>query len=379
MNSEVVIAGVGQVPVGEHYHLSLRSLAAKAMLAAIHEAGDIRPQAVFAGNMLAGTLSRQSNLGALLTDNINLRGVEGTTVEAAGASGAAALRLGYLAIASGYIDSALVVGVDKYTDSVGADVDAALAQTLDSDYELMAGLTPVAQAALVMRRYMHTYNVAHEAFAPVAVNGHARAANNPNAMFRKAITVEQYRSAEDQVSPLNLYDIAPYGDGAAAVLLIHSDKLEKKPDHPLVRITGSSVVTDTLALHDRQEMLAWYAAAFSIERACRQAGIMPQDVDFFEYDDACSIYAALSVEAAGFARRGTGCEFIAAGSLPVATMGGQKGRGNSLGGSGVYQAVEATLQLRGQAGKNQVPGAKRALIHNLGGAAATAISHVLEL
>jgi acetyl-CoA C-acetyltransferase len=382
--TEVVIAGVGQVPVGEHWEISLRSLAAQAILAARHEAGGLEPQAMFIGNMLATTLSHQANLGALLTDNTGLRGIEGTTVEAAGASGGAALRMGYLAVASGMVDTALVVGVEKFTDMVGPEVEAALAQTTDSDYEAVHGVTPTTQAALLMQRYLGDYGMPRQAFAGFSITAHANAVANPNAMYRKAISAEAYEKAEVVCDPLNMFDVAPYADGAAALLLTSLERVPAEFDHPLVRISGSSLVTDTLALHDRQDLLAWYAAGFSVERACRQAGILPTDVDLFEYFDAYSIYAALSLEAAGFARRGQGWQMAVdgqigpGGKLPGATMGGLKGRGNPGGATGVYQAVEAVLQLRGEAGKNQVPGARLALVQCLGGPASTAVTHVLE-
>ena len=133
-----------------------------------------------------------------------------------------------------------------------------------------------------------------------------------------------------------------------------------------------------------RNLLAFEAAGVSVERACRQAGILPGDASLFELWDGFSIYAALSLEAACLAPRGEGWRLAQegklslTGQLPVLTMGGQKARGNPLGASGVYQLVEAALQLRGQAGKNQVPDARRALVQTLGGAAATAVTHVLE-
>ena len=381
---DVVITGIGQTPVGEHWEISLRDLAVEAILGARHEAADLVPQVMFIGNMLASTLSHQANLGSLLTDFSGLRGIEGTTVEAAGASGGAALRMGYLAVASGMVDVALVVGIEKFTDVVGPQLDSALAQTIDSDYEAVHGITPTTQAALLMQRYLCDYNVQHAAFAGFPVTAHANAVNNPNAMYRKAITGEAYERSEVTNDPLNLYDVAPYADGAAAVLLTTPERVPGTFAHPLVRISGSSIVTDTLAMHDRQDPLAWLAAGFSVERACRQAGILPEDVDLFEYYDAFSIFAALSLEAAGFARRGEGWKMALDGQigllgrLPVATMGGLKGRGNPGGAAGVYQAVEAVLQLRGEAGKNQISAAHLALIQSLGGPASTAVTHVLE-
>jgi acetyl-CoA C-acetyltransferase len=130
--SEVVIAGIGQTQVGELWEVSLRSLAVKAMLAARKDAGGLAPQAVYVGNMLASTVSHQANLGSLLADQAHFVGAEGTTAEAAGASGGAALRLAYLAVLSGLIDVAMVVGVEKYTDQSPAEAEAALAQMMDS-------------------------------------------------------------------------------------------------------------------------------------------------------------------------------------------------------------------------------------------------------
>jgi len=382
--TDVVIAGIGQVPVGEYWDVSLRSMAVSAIQRALKDAGGLAPQAIYIGNMLASTVSHQANLGALLADQAGLRGLEGTTVEAAGASGGAAIRLGYLAVLSGLVDTALVVGVEKYTDQLGPAVESALAQSEDSDYEAVHGMTPAAQAALLMRRYMHEYGVAHDCFAGFSLVAHANAANNPNAMFRKPISREAYARAEDLVEPVNLFDMAPYADGAAALLLARSDRVPAGLDHDVVRITGSSIVTDTLALHDRPDPLALNAAGFSVERACSQAGILPEDVDLFELYDAFSIYAALSLETAGFARRGQGWRMAEEGQIglngrmPVSTLGGLKGRGNPVGAAGVYQAVEAALQLRGEAGKNQVDGARRALVQSLGGPASTAAAHVLE-
>jgi len=381
---DVVIAGIGQVPVGEHWDISLRSLAARAMLAAIKDAGGLKPQALYIGNFLSPVLSHQENLGALLTDNAGLTGIEAFTVEAAGASGGAALRVGVNAIDSGLVDCALVLGVEKVTDMVGPEVEAAVAQSGDYDYEAMAGLSAPAQAALLMQRYLHEYNAPREAFGEFALIAHANGANNPNAFFRKAIKREAYDRAEMLSDPLNLFDMGPYADGAAAVLLAARDRVPAGLPHPLVRITGSSVVIDTLALHDRPDPLAFDAAHISAERACRMAGILPGDVDLFEVCDSFSIYALLSLEAVGFARRGEGWKLAESGSLsltgklPVLTMGGCKARGNPPGAVGVYQAVEAVQQLRGQAGANQVKNARRALIQSLGGPASTAAAHVLE-
>ncbi len=153
--TEVVIAGIGQTPVNEHWEKSLRELAFEAIEAAQRDAGGLQAQALYVGNMLAPQLSRQAHLGALIADFAGLTGIEAMTVEAAGASGAAAARAGYLAVASGLVDVALVLGIEKYSDQIGATVEEALATSGDSDYETVHGLTPTSQAAMLMRRYLH--------------------------------------------------------------------------------------------------------------------------------------------------------------------------------------------------------------------------------
>ncbi len=382
--TDVVIAGVGQTPVGEHWDTSIRELALQAIEAAIADSGGIQPQALFVSNMLAPMISGQAHLGTLVADFAGLTGIEAVSVESAGASGGLALRQAYMMVAAGAADAVLVSGVEKITDKTGSDVEAAISTAVDSDYEAVQGLTPTAQAAMLMQRYLHEFNLGHESLAGFPVTAHANGVNNPNAMFRRAIKVESYTRAGVASNQLNMFDIAPSADGSAALLLTRRDLLPPPFTHPLVRISGSSAVSDTLALHDRRDPLTFQAARLSAERSLRQAGILPGDIDLFELYDAYSIYAALSLEAAGFAERGAGWQLAQDGkisldgSLPISTFGGLKARGNPGGASGIYQVVEAVIQLRGQAGDNQVKDARRAMVQCLGGPASSAATHVLE-
>jgi len=204
-------------------------------------------------------------------------------------------------------------------------------------------------------------------------------------MFRRAIKVETYAKAEMVSEPLNMFDIAPNGDGAAALVLTRRELLPEHFRHPLVRIAGSAAAADTLALHDRHDMLDFEAARVSADKALRQAGATLEQVKFFEYHDAYSIYAALALESVGFAERGRGWKLATDGGIarngriPCATMGGLKARGFPGGATGVYQAVEAAIQLRGEAGPNQIAGARLGLIQSMGGPASTVVSHVLQV
>jgi acetyl-CoA C-acetyltransferase len=382
--TEVVIAGIGQTEVGEHWSIGLRDLAFDAIQAAVKDSGGLRPQSLFVGNMLAPSLSNQAHLGVLLADYAGLLGIEAVTLEAAGASGGAALRQGYLAVTSGMVDVALVVGVEKFTDKIGSDVDTALATASDSDFEAVQGMTSAAQAALLMKRYMHENEVPGNGFAGFALTAHANAVNNPCAMYRKAIKPEAYDKAEMVSDPLNMFDVAPNADGAAALVLTRRDLLPSNYSHPLVRVAGSGAASDTLALHDRKDMLYFDTAQLSADKAMKQAGLTLDGIDLFEYHDVFSIYAALQLEAVGFAIKGQGWKLAESGGIslkgkiPCATMGGMKARGFPGGAAGVYQAVEATLQLRGQAEANQIPNARTALVQCLGGPGSTAVSHILQ-
>jgi acetyl-CoA C-acetyltransferase len=382
--TDIIIAGIGQTEVGEHWDIGLRDLAFAAIQDAVKDAGGLKPQSLFVGNMLAPNLSNQAHLGVLIADFAGLLGIEAVTVEAAGASGGAALRQGYLAVKSGLVDVALVVGVEKFTDKVGAGVDAALATQSDSDFEAIQGTTPAAQAALLMKRYIHEYDVPANGFAGFALTAHANGAANKNAMFRKAIKPEAYAKAEMVSDPLNMFDMAPNADGAAAVLLTRRELLPDNFSHPLVKIAGSASSSDTLALHDRKDMLFFDTAQISAGKAMKQVGLTLDDIDLFEYHDTFSIYAALQLEAVGFAVKGKGWKLAADGEIglkgriPCATMGGMKARGFPGGAAGVYQTVDAVTQLRGQAEANQIPNARTALIQSLGGPASTAVSHILQ-
>jgi acetyl-CoA C-acetyltransferase len=381
---DVAIIGVGQAPVGEHWDTGLRMLAGDAIRAALNDAGRNQVDALYVGNAYGATFSSQQHLGVLLADYAGLTGVEAYTVEAAEASGGAALRTGYLAVASGAVDTALIVGVEKSTDTLAAAHVRARNTSLDADYEAAHGTTLPALAALLMRRYMYEYGVELEAFEGFSINAHANARTNEYAMFRNALRAGAFAKAGMVADPVTLFDGAPDADGAAAVVLTAAERAVDMVPQP-IRITASAVATDTLTLHERPDLLYLHAANLSANRAYQQAGISPIDADLFELHDAFTIMSALTLEATGFAERGQGWRLAQdgtiglTGSLPISTFGGLKARGNPMGATGVYQAVEACLQLRGQAGTNQVKDAKVALIQNLGSLGSTAVTHVLQI
>jgi acetyl-CoA C-acetyltransferase len=199
---QVAILGIGQIKIDEHWDLSLREIGGNAAFAAMQEAGMEKVEALFVGNMLSPLVSAQNQLGVFFSDWIGLWHQESVKVEAACASGAAALRAGLMAVAAGDIDSALVLGVEKMTDQAGHDVTAALATAADADYEVEQGVSFVGINALIMRRYMHEYGWKHADFAPFSVNAHANAMHNPYARLHQEINPDQFEKSSMVATPV---------------------------------------------------------------------------------------------------------------------------------------------------------------------------------
>jgi acetyl-CoA C-acetyltransferase len=382
---EVAIYGTGMLQVSEHWDLSIIDLAGRAALEALNDAALERVDALLVTNMLAAChTTGQLNLGARVADWVGLRGAEAYKVEAACGSGGAGFRSAWLAVASEAVDLALVVGVEKMTETPGPEITAGLATAADADFEVPMGPSFVALNALIMRRYQHEYGWPHEAFAPFSINAHANGARNPLARLQEAVTAEDYRKARMVSDPINLLDASPIGDGAAAIVLGPAGHILPGGRRPRVLVAGSAAATDSIAIHDRNAPLRLTAAEHSAAAAYAMAGAGPQDIDVFELHDAFSIMSALSLEACGFAGAGQGPRLgddgsiFPGGRIPVATFGGLKARGHPVGATGVYQLAEVTRQLWGEAGACQVDGARVGMAQNIGGSGATIVTHILR-
>ena len=381
---EVAILGIGQTKIDEHWDLSLREIGGNAAFAALQDAGIDKVDALFVGNMLSPLIDGQNQLGTYFSDWIGLWKQEAVKVEAACASGAAALRAGLMAVSAGDIESALIVGVEKMTDKAGHDITAALATAADADYELEQGISFVGINALIMRRYMHEFGWEHADFAPFSINAHANAIHNPFARLHQKINMDQFERSSMVATPINLMDASPIGDGAAALIIVPAEKVPLLKGKPRITVAGSASATDSIAVHSRKDPLFLSAAYESSRRAYEMAKVTPQDVDVFELHDAFSIMSALSLEACGFAERGQGVrlgldnEISPKGRVPVCTRGGLKARGHPVGATGIYQIVEVVQQLRGECGETQVEGAKVGMAQNIGGSGATIITHILK-
>jgi acetyl-CoA C-acetyltransferase len=382
---DVFIAGVGQTPVNRQNDVRGRYLGAAAVTAALKDA-EIAPNvvgALYVGNMLAGMLANQQQLGGLIADYAGLAGIEAVTIEAACASGGAAARMGYLAVASGAHDVVVVCGLERMTHVERDTVTRALATAADWELEGVCGETFLSLNATLMRAYMQKYGVTATQFASFAITAHRNAMTNPNALLHKPLDTDGYLASRLVADPIRLFDVSPICNGSAALVLVAPHLAAELPHERRVRIAGSALATAPLALARRSDILQLSAVTQSTHQALREARISHANVDLFELHDAYTIMTVLTLEAAGFAAPGAGLELAdesrigLRGELPLATFGGLKARGHPVGASGCYQMAEACLQLTERAGANQVPDAAIALTQNIGGTGATVVSHVL--
>ncbi|MCA9514655.1 MAG: hypothetical protein KC635_06925, partial [Myxococcales bacterium] len=200
----VSIIGVGLLPVTRGAHRPASELAAEAVRQALADTGGLvgRPDALVVGNMMSGLLSDQTQLGALVADRAGFRGVEAVTVEAACASGAAAVRQGLMAVASGLHRAVVVVGVETMTHTPKERTTHALATASDWAAEGAHGETFVSLNARLMAAYMAAYGARPEDFAPLALTAHDNACDNPLAVFHKRVTLDDYLASREIVPPV---------------------------------------------------------------------------------------------------------------------------------------------------------------------------------
>lgn len=383
---EVAVIGLGITKFGEQWEKSFREIGIQAGLAAVQDANltaeDI--EALYVGNMSAGRFIEQEHVAALIADYSGMARdhIPATRVEAAGASGGLAMRQAYLAVASGMHDIVVVGGAEKMTDVGDAMSNAIQSSAADQQWESVFGATSPALHAMIARRHMFQYGTTREQIASVAVKNHKHGALNPNAQFQREIDLKTVLTSSVVAEPLGVFDCAPISDGAAAVVLCSMEKARKFTDKP-IRVLASAQASDSLALHSRSDICTFEATRVAAQRAYKQAKIEPKNIHLAEVHDNFTISEILAIEDLGFFPKGSGGKATMDGqttlgaNIAINTSGGLKARGDPIGATGVAQIVELVQQLRGTAGKRQVPGAKLALAQNIGGTGATAVVHIL--
>lgn len=391
---EVGIVGVGHTKFGKWTEGTFTDMLGRAAVEALDDAGIKTGEGhgvdqVFVASMGSGMINRQSGVASALVDTLNLRPAMAETIENGPASGASAIKLGYMAIASGMCDCVLVVGGEMMRVVSGWEGTDFVATMLHPEAEYDYGLTLPAFAGMFTRLVMEKYGVTEKDLSIVSVKNHENAVHNPVAHIHVVPNLYAITDDEDAhvinpyvAEPLRMYHVCPVSDGAAAVVLCAMDKADRFEKRP-VKIAGIGQATDTHAVAEREVPTDLLAVRLAAQQAYKMAGLTPEDIDVAELHDAFQILEIVESEEVGFFERGQG--HIAArngetrigGKIPINTSGGLKAKGHPLGATGVSQVVELVRQLRGEAGGRQVTGAKAGLAVNFGGFGNNVVATIL--
>ena len=375
---DVYVVGVGITSFGR-LDYPLAEIAAYPAAIAMQDAGLDKVDHLYVSNMGAGRVNHQTGLASAVIDHLCLQPAGAETIENGPASGASAIKEAYMAIASGLHETVLVAGAERMNDVNSLEATDFVATLSHPLAEAIYGVTLPALAGMFTRLYMEKYGVTSRHLAMVAVKNHDNAMHNFFAHVHNRITLEGILDSKDAATnnpiiadPLRFFDMCPVSDGGAALVLA-SGEVAKKLGKPLVKLAGVGQATDTHAVHDRVDPTELTAVRLAAAQALGMAGKKPADVSVAELHDAFTILEIVESEEVGFFKKGEGHIALEkgltkiGGKIPINTSGGLKAKGHPVGATGVAQAHEIVLQLRGAAGKRQVKDAKVGLTCNFGG------------
>ena len=370
----VAVVGVGHSRFGRRTDVNIGELAFESIKQAVDDAGVDKKDI---GNVVIGSAGGwyEESLPAVVVDEYaGLTGAGTMRVEAACASGSAAVKTAYNSILSGEVDVAMAVGVEKMTE-VDTPTSVELIGRAGSytwEFENY-GMTFPAYYALYAVAHMNRFGTTEEDLSRVSVKAHHYGAMNPLAQFQKEITLEKAMGSQVVSWPLRLYDACPLTDGSAAVVLASEETAKKLTDTP-IWIRGVGYSSDTANLSRRDDYVGLQAAVRAAKLAYSRAKVSPEDIDVATAHDCFTIAELMAYEDLGFCKKGEGAKMIRegetelGGKIPVNLDGGLKAKGHPIGATGVSMAVEITKQLRGEAGRRQAPIRKGyGLLHNIGG------------
>jgi acetyl-CoA C-acetyltransferase len=388
IRDKVAILSAGCSRFGERWDVGQDELMREAYDEAIAGAG-IDPREIGA----AWYSSHYDDIGAgksglPMARALGLPDIGVTRVENFCAGGTEAFRAAAYAVASGSVDIALAMGVEKLKDTGFAGLPTASRGTLAPMY--MPTHTNPGNFSQLANSYARRYGVARgdlkRAMASVSVKSHANAVGNERAHLRKAITIEQAMAAPMVAPPLGLYDCCPVSDGSACALLTTPDIARQLSGDPVVKLKAVQVVSSNgwEASQSHWDGSYVHTARIAARRAYAEAGVTDPrcQIDFAELHDCFSITELVTLEDIGLADPGTAWRamldgrFDFAGDLPCQVDGGLKCFGHPVGASGLRMIYECWLQLRHKAGSRQLTKAQTALTHNLGGGPALNVCSV---
>jgi acetyl-CoA C-acetyltransferase len=370
--TRVGVIGIGHGRFGRRSDATVQELAFEAFRAAIEDAG-IDRQVIDASVIGAvPEYHKQRSVAGVVQEYLALNPKPTWLTEVACASGSAAIRTAWMAIQSGLHRVVAVIGCQKMTELSTAEILALMGRVGEVQWESVFGTTFPSYYAMFANRHMHEFGTTREQLLEVAIKNHHYGAMNPNALFRKEITMEKALASDPVASPLCVYDCCANADGAACVILAEEKRAAEHGDR-VVWLDGVGCATASMSVLRRPHLVGLPSAQDAARLAYEMAGVGARDVDVAEVHDCFTIAEIMAYEDLGFCARGEGGSFIeekrsyVGGDVAVNVDGGLKAKGHPIGATGVSMAYEIITQLRGDAGDRQVPDAAVGLTHNVGG------------
>jgi len=375
MVKKVAVIGVGHSRFGVRSDVTIQELAFEAVKDAFRDAGIEHKDIDLSVVGTSGTRNYELMPAVPINEYVGLEGKGPIRVEAACATGSAAVYTASTSIASGQVDVAMVIGVEKMCEVDTATSMAAGGRAGNYLWEFhLFGTSFPAYYALHATVHMAKYGTTEEQLAKVAVKAHKYGAINPYAHFQREITMEKALKSRVIAWPLKLYDCCPISDGAAAVILASENKLKEFKAETPVWVDAIGFSSDTSNICRRESYVELGAVVRAAQMAYKRAKITPQKVDVATVHDCFTIAEIMAYEDLGFCEKGEGGKLLdegqteIGGKIPVNMDGGLKSKGHPLGATGCSMVYELTKQLRGEAGKRQVSLKNYvALAHNVGG------------
>jgi len=353
---KVGIIGIGHGKFGNRSDATVQELAFEPFKQAIYDAKNLRREDIDA--LVVGSVPEyhmQRSLPGVVAEYVGMNPKSVWLTEAACASGSAAIRTAYMAIKSGMHDIVAVIGVQKMRELSTEEILALMGRVGDVQWESIFGTTFPGYYALYANRHMHEFGTTKEQMALVAVKNHHYGALNPNSFFQKEVTVERILKSDD------------------IAVIMTNEKLAKKFSDTPIWFEGLGSASAEMSLLRRPNLVEIPSAVEAAKQAYAQAKVKPSDIQVADVHDCFTIAEIMAYENLGFCPKGKGGKFIEekqsyiGGKTPVNVDGGLKAKGHPVGATGVSMTTEIVKQLRGEAGKRQVPGAELGLTHNVGG------------
>jgi len=375
---DVYVAGIG-ITSFTRLEYPLVEIAAYPGLMALRDSGLKSIDQLYVANMGAGRVNGQTGLASAVVDHLSLTPAGAATIENGPASGASAIKEGFLAVASGFHDVVMVIGAERMREVNALEATDFVATLTHPLAEYIYGVTLPSLAGMFARLYMEKYGVTSRHLGMVAVKNHHNAMENFFAHLHEEISLAGILDSPEAstnnpfvADPLRFYDVCPVSDGGACIILASAEVM-KKLNKPMIRLAGIGQATDTHAVHERKDPTDLLAVREAARQAFAMAKVGPKDVDVAELHDAFTILEIAESEEVGFFKKGEGHLALEkgltalGGKIPINPSGGLKAKGHPVGATGVGQAHEIVLQLRGEARKRQVKNARIGFTCNFGG------------